>query len=124
MTVETAIPMVMGSNIGTCMTSTLVSLTYMRQIDEYQRAFTGATMHDLFNWCAVFVLMVLETTTGFLIPLTNAILHLQPTTNVTTEDEKFTNYLEKITKPFTNLVIQVLVDCKDACYLRCHYLLK
>ena len=56
--------MVMGANIGTSMTNTLVSLTHITDRDQYERAFAAATVHDCFNWLAVFVLMIIELTTG------------------------------------------------------------
>ena len=47
--VEIAIPMVMGSNIGTTITNTIVSLGHVRQGEEFKRAFAAATIHDFFN---------------------------------------------------------------------------
>lgn len=64
--VEMAVPMVMGANIGTTVTNTLVSLTHVRHSAEFQRAFAAATMHDFFNFLAVLVLLPLEVFTGFL----------------------------------------------------------
>ena len=61
---RTAIPMVMGANVGTSLTSTLVSLTQMSDKLQFERAFAGATVHDCFNWLAVIALLPLETTTG------------------------------------------------------------
>ncbi|MGZ0229926.1 MAG: Na/Pi symporter, partial [Acidimicrobiales bacterium] len=37
--VDAAVPMVMGANIGTTVTNTLVSLGHMRQSNEFRRAF-------------------------------------------------------------------------------------
>jgi sodium-dependent phosphate cotransporter len=55
-----AIPMVMGANIGTSLTSTLVSLGHVRNGAEFRRAFAAATVHDSFNLCAVAVLLPIE----------------------------------------------------------------
>lgn len=55
-----AIPMVMGANIGTSLTSTLVSLGHVRNGDEFRRAFAAATVHDSFNILAVIILLPLE----------------------------------------------------------------
>lgn len=55
-----AIPMVMGANIGTSLTSTLVSLGHVRNGEEFRRAFAAATVHDSFNLCAVAILLPLE----------------------------------------------------------------
>ncbi len=55
-----AVPMVMGANIGTTVTNTLVSLGHIRQSNEFRRAFAAATVHDFFNVCAVALLLPLE----------------------------------------------------------------
>ena len=61
-----AIPMVMGANIGTTVTNTLVSLAHMGRKQEFERAFAVATCHDFFNFLAVAVFLPLEMATGFL----------------------------------------------------------
>lgn len=60
LTVEAAVPMVMGANIGTTVTNTLASLGHLRQSAYFQRAFAAATVHDYFNLLAVAVLLPLE----------------------------------------------------------------
>ena len=55
-----AIPMVMGANIGTSVTNTLVSLGHAGNRKEFGRAFAGATVHDFFNILAVAVLLPME----------------------------------------------------------------
>ncbi|HEX2210309.1 MAG TPA: Na/Pi symporter [Longimicrobium sp.] len=61
-----AVPMIMGANIGTTVTSTLASLGSIRRADEFRRAFAAATVHDFFNLMAVAALLPLELATGFL----------------------------------------------------------
>ncbi len=56
--------MVMGANIGTSLTSTLVSLTQVADRSQFELAFAGATVHDCFNWLTVIVLLVVECATG------------------------------------------------------------
>lgn len=58
--VDAAVPMVMGANIGTTVTNTLVSLGHVRRSDEFKRAFAAATVHDFFNVMAVAVLLPIE----------------------------------------------------------------
>lgn len=55
-----AIPMVMGANIGTSITNTIVSLGHVTKREEFRRAFAGAIVHDFFNLIAVIVLLPLE----------------------------------------------------------------
>ena len=72
-TVEHAVPMIMGANIGTTVTNTIVSLAHMRQSEEFKRAFTAATMHDFFNLIAVAILLPFEIITGAISGLARAI---------------------------------------------------
>lgn len=64
--VDDAIPMVMGANIGTTVTNTLVSLGHIRQSNEFRRAFAAATVHDFFNVLAVALLLPLELAFGII----------------------------------------------------------
>ena len=66
LSVEQAVPMVMGANIGTTITNTLVSLGHVRRKAEFQRAFASATVHDFFNLIMVAVLLPIELKTKFL----------------------------------------------------------
>merc|ERR1719334_1804095 len=50
----------MGANIGTSITNTLVSMGHVGNRLELERAFAGATVHDMFNMLAVAVLLPLE----------------------------------------------------------------
>ena len=54
----------MGANIGTTVTNTIVSLAHSGKGREFKRAFSGATVHDVFNWLTVLVLLPLEVATG------------------------------------------------------------
>jgi sodium-dependent phosphate cotransporter len=62
--IDTAVPMIMGANIGTTVTNTLVALGSARQSNEFRRAFAAATVHDFFNVIAVAILLPLELATG------------------------------------------------------------
>ena len=66
LSVEAAVPMVMGANIGTTVTNTLASLGHVRQGAYFQRAFAAATMHDYFNILTVAVLLPLEVAFGLI----------------------------------------------------------
>ena len=61
-----AVPMIMGANIGTTVTNSLVSMAHIRQPAEFRRAFSVATCHDFFNFMAVALLLPLELATGVL----------------------------------------------------------
>ncbi|NIM19677.1 MAG: hypothetical protein GTO51_04780 [Candidatus Latescibacteria bacterium] len=61
-----AIPIVIGSNIGTSVTNTLVSIGHIGRRDEFRRAFAAATVHDFFNLISVIIIFPLQITTNFL----------------------------------------------------------
>ena len=58
--VATAIPIVMGSNVGTTITNTIVSLGHVKASEEFKRAFAAATVHDCFNLCCLLLFFPLE----------------------------------------------------------------
>ena len=64
--VESAVPMVMGANMGTTVTNTLASLGHVRQSAYFQRAFAAATVHDYFNLLSVAILLPLELAFGLI----------------------------------------------------------
>ena len=55
LTLAGSIPMVMGANIGTTVTNTIVSIGHLQRGNEFKRAFQAATVHDFFNVIAVSV---------------------------------------------------------------------
>ena len=75
---ETAVPMIMGANIGTTVTNTIVSLAHGRKSEEFKLAFASATMHDFFNLIAVAILLPLEIATGFLLRTATWMAELLP----------------------------------------------
>jgi len=64
--VTRAIPIIMGANIGTSVTNTLVSVGHISRPEEFKRAFAAATVHDFFNLIAVLLLFPLQLWTNFL----------------------------------------------------------
>lgn len=66
LSVQQAVPMILGANIGTTITNTLVSVGHVRQRQEFFRAFSAATVHDAFNLMMVAVILPLELMTGLL----------------------------------------------------------
>merc|ERR1719376_245610 len=70
LTVHDAVPIIMGTNVGTSVTNTIVSLTQVGDRAVFRRAYAGATVHDMFNWSAVAILLPIEIVTGMLEKLT------------------------------------------------------
>jgi solute carrier family 34 (sodium-dependent phosphate cotransporter) len=66
LTLVQAVPLVMGANIGTTLTSTLVAFSYIMKKGEFKRALTAGVVHDIFNILTVMILFPLEIYFGFL----------------------------------------------------------
>jgi sodium-dependent phosphate cotransporter len=66
LSIENAVPIIMGANIGTTVTCAIVSLGHITRNEEFRRAFAAASVHDFFNVLAVLILFPVELTTGFL----------------------------------------------------------
>jgi sodium-dependent phosphate cotransporter len=66
LTIDTAIPIIMGANIGTSVTNTIASLPQINRSNEFKRAFSAATVHDYFNLLSVIVIFPLQYYTNFL----------------------------------------------------------
>ncbi len=98
--VEMAIPMVMGANVGTTVTNTLVSLGHARCKDEFRRAFTAATVHDFFNLFAVAIFLPLEIMTGFLAKISAWLV--SPLMQADNLSLKSFNFIKPLTKPLVN----------------------
>lgn len=103
---KNAIPMIMGANIGTSVTNTIVSMTQIGNKQEYRRAFAGATVHDCFNWLTVAVLLPVEIITGLLLHLSGALVDAF---GISDNDEKQgkVDFLKMATKPITSRLVQV-----------------
>nr|XP_054756724.1 sodium-dependent phosphate transport protein 2B-like [Lytechinus pictus] len=101
--VKLAIPIIMGANIGTSVTNTIVSLGQAKDKNEFRRAFGGATVHDMFNWLAVLILLPLEVIAQPLFRLTEAIV---VGAGIERNNVKI-EILKVITKPFTSWVIRI-----------------
>uniref|UniRef100_A0A3B4YZH9 Sodium-dependent phosphate transport protein 2A n=1 Tax=Stegastes partitus TaxID=144197 RepID=A0A3B4YZH9_9TELE len=101
--VSSAVPVIMGTNIGTSVTNTIVAMMQAAERAEFQRAFAGATIHDCFNWLSVLVLLPLEVVSGLMTRLSHLLvssLKLQP-------GEEAPELLKVITEPITKLIIQL-----------------
>lgn len=101
--VKQAIPIIMGANIGTSVTNTIVALSQSMDANQFKKAFAGATIHDIFNLLSVLVLLPIEIITGYLDALTSAIvkpLEIQ-------DSSEAPDFLKVITDPLVKHVIQV-----------------
>ena len=60
LTIAGSIPMIMGANIGTTVTNTIVSIGHINKRTEFKRAFAASTVHDFFNILAVIIVFPIE----------------------------------------------------------------
>ncbi|KRX24105.1 Sodium-dependent phosphate transport protein 2A [Trichinella nelsoni] len=106
-TVEQAYYVIMGSNVGTAVTSTIVALFSSGDRGRFEKAFAAAVIHDLYNWMGVVVLFPLEVITsalfgqGAIVSLTG--LMVKNLELGTLQDSEF---FQKIIDPFTHLIFQ------------------
>ncbi len=99
-----AVPIVLGANIGTTLTSTLVSLSYIMKKKRFARALSAGVLHDFFNMVTVFVLLPMELTFGFLSNLATQTAHLFA-------DESYEGpyvYSKTFTRPLTDWLTTVV----------------
>jgi len=93
LSLEHAIPVVIGANIGTTITAMLVSFAHINKKKEFRRATSAAAAHNIFNIFGALVLFPLEVYTHFL--------------------TKLSIYVTQLIKPFskfTNIGIKGLMD--------------
>ena len=57
LSVKNAVFMVMGANIGTSVTNTIVAMGHFNSKDDLRRGFAAATVHDIFNLLSVAVFL-------------------------------------------------------------------
>ncbi|KAK0150469.1 Sodium-dependent phosphate transport protein 2A [Merluccius polli] len=101
--VRAAVPIIMGSNIGTSVTNTIVAMMQAAERSQFKRAFAGATIHDCFNWLSVLVLLPLEVVTGVMARLARLLV----TSFRMQSGEDAPELLKVITQPVTKLIIQL-----------------
>jgi len=107
LSIESAVPIVMGANIGTTITSTLISLGFINKKKEFQRAVAAGTYHDFFNILTAVILFPLEYYYNFLsqlaIVLTSWIYRGNPATAVGKTDAFFSGF-----DPLVNALVSLV----------------
>ncbi|CAF1411156.1 unnamed protein product [Didymodactylos carnosus] len=113
--VRVVIPMIMGANIGTSITNTLVSFSQVASRDEFSRSFSSGILMDVFNYLTTLILLPLEVIIdrltpnidmfhhgGYLARVSGAIASL-----IQVRKGTDVQLLKAITKPLTQAIIQV-----------------
>ncbi len=117
LTVQGAIPIVMGANIGTTVTNTIVSFGCVTRREEFRRALGGATVHDFFNLLSVALLLPIELLTraifktGYLEFAGSRLAGLIAGTGV--EGVEFHNPVKTAVKPLVKLITGLAKDNLD-----------
>ena len=55
-----AIPIILGANVGTTVTTTLVALTFIGNRTEFRKALAASSIHDFYNWLALLIFFPIE----------------------------------------------------------------
>ncbi|KNC76905.1 hypothetical protein SARC_10621 [Sphaeroforma arctica JP610] len=104
--IDQAVYMIMGCNIGTSVTNTIVSMGQIGDVNQFRRAFAGATVHDMFNFLSVLIMLPLEAATQVLEKISNVTVESMGSI----EGADDLNFLKTVTKPVTNRIIRVNKD--------------
>lgn len=99
-----AIPMVMGANIGTTVTNTIVSLGQIAHKQDFRRAFSAAIVHDVVNVITVIVVFPLQVYFNILGRIAESLSGLF----VGVGSTEFTSPVKYIVKPAANLIVELV----------------
>lgn len=114
-TFQDVVPMVLGANIGTTLTSTLICLGYIDKRKEFRKALAAGVIHDFFNIIIVLILFTLELQYGLLSVSTEKISTLfstQESRQATTIDYNLFNWTisESIIDFVGNAIITLIIS--------------
>ena len=105
MPVATAVPIIMGANMGTTITNTIVSLGNLGDKTAFKRSFQAATVHDFFNLFSIVIFLPIEI---MFKPLENAAFALsQSMTGAMAASTDSLNFVSALTKPAANLIVEL-----------------
>ncbi|RLN97362.1 hypothetical protein BBJ28_00013923 [Nothophytophthora sp. Chile5] len=101
MTIRQGVYIVMGANVGTCVTCIIVAFGQVQSRSRFQRAMEAATVHTMFNIWSVLVLFPLEIIAHPLERLSVAL------STAKTSGGAFNSPVDTMVTPFTDLLIVV-----------------
>uniref|UniRef100_H3CNG4 Sodium-dependent phosphate transport protein 2B n=1 Tax=Tetraodon nigroviridis TaxID=99883 RepID=H3CNG4_TETNG len=100
--VQTAVPIIMGANIGTSVTNTIVAMMQAGDRNEFRRVFQEVVMIHI-NFPAQLILLPLEAATGVLYKLTDRLIR---SFNIQSGEDA-PELLSVITDPLTTSIIEL-----------------
>lgn len=101
--VRASIFIIMGSNVGVSVVSTVVSLGHMGNAKELERAFAGATVHDMFNLMTLLVLFPIEVTTWYIYNF--SLFLIGDDSDRQGSGERWTSPLKEAIEPISKMII-------------------
>uniref|UniRef100_A0A7S0X463 Uncharacterized protein n=1 Tax=Mantoniella antarctica TaxID=81844 RepID=A0A7S0X463_9CHLO len=112
LSVRNAVFMIMGANIGTSVTNTIVAMGHFANKDDLRRGFSAATVHDVFNLLSVLVFLPLNWIYPF---FENMTYEMAKNQKVCEEDCVKTEFLSPYISPYSKGVANY--DKKVANYI-------
>ena len=94
LTIHEAIPIIMGANIGTTLTSTIVSLGFISDKKAFRKGVSAGVIHDFYNIILVLVLFPLEYYYEFLSKLSIKLNSVFIGKNVSESGEGFRGFMD------------------------------
>jgi sodium-dependent phosphate cotransporter len=101
MTIRQGVYVIMGANVGTCVTCIMVAFGQVGDRTRFQRAMAAATVHDMYNIWSVFVLFPIEVIFHPLEELSKAM------SNAKTNSGAFKSPVDVIVNPLTEKLLVV-----------------
>ncbi|KAG6613662.1 putative sodium-dependent phosphate transporter [Phytophthora cinnamomi] len=101
LTIRQGVFIVMGANIGTCVTCIVVAFGQIQTRSRFQRAMETATVHTMYNVWSVIIMFPLEIIAH---PLEKLSVLMS---NAKTSTGDFASPVDAVVKPFANELIQV-----------------
>lgn len=104
LTVRQSIPIIMGANLGTSVTNTVVSLIVYRKKQNFEIAMTAGIVHDMYNMMSVVFMLPLEL---LLHPLEYGSLWMMNLFGKSRTEIGELQFLSYLVKPLVDLVILI-----------------
>jgi sodium-dependent phosphate cotransporter len=104
LSIENAIPIIMGANIGTSVTSFIAAFPQINRSNEFKRAFAAATVHDFFNLLSVLVIFPLQLVTNFLGIISKQLAEVFANVG----GLEFFSIVKVLTKPVSKFIINIV----------------
>lgn len=105
LTVRQSIPIIMGANLGTSVTNTIVSLIVYRKKQNFEIAMTAGIVHDMYNMMSVVFMLPIELLFRPLERLSSWMLNLIGTNSRTEIGQ--VQFLSHLVKPLVDLIIVI-----------------